>query len=485
MFKDIQFAGIFADSKTFVDAVPKMPLADITERYQAQKTQPGFDLETFVRAHYQLPETTALAYQSDPSQPIETHIDRLWQQLTRAPDVADQGSLIPLPNAYVVPGGRFREIYYWDSYFTMLGLRASGRWELIEGMVNNFAYLIDALGYIPNGNRNYYLGRSQPPFFALMVELLAAHKGEQLLPLYLPFLLREYQFWMEGNSELTPAVGALRRLVLLPNGSRLNRYWDDTAAPRPESYKEDCELAEQQRGNKRDFYRHIRAAAESGWDFSSRWLADGKTLATINTTDIIPVDLNALLYHLEALIARVYLHLGDVGRALLFENLAQTRKEALLHYTWNPAAGLFHDYNHVRQQQTPVESLATVFPLYFGLADQQQADAVAHKLERDFLQEGGLTTSLAHTGQQWDMPNGWAPLQWLAIKGLRHYGHGDLAQQIKKRWVDLNLSVYRQSGKLVEKYNVYDTQLPGGGGEYELQDGFGWTNGVLLDLLRE
>lgn len=485
MFKEVQLAGIFADSKTFVDAIPKAPLADIAAEYQRQKEQPGFALAAFVKTYFDLPQNPAANFRSDKNQPLEAHIELLWDVLTRQPDDESQGTLIPLPNAYVVPGGRFREVYYWDSYFTMLGLRASGRWDLIAGMVNNFSYLIDKLGFIPNGNRNYYQGRSQPPFYSLMVELLAEHQGRQILPQYLPYLLKEYQFWMDGSDALTAAAPAHRRVVLMPNGARLNRYWDDIAAPRPESFKEDYELAEKVSGNKREFYRNLRAAAESGWDFSSRWFADGKNLASINTTEIIPVDLNSLLYHLEQLIAQIYHQQGDEIHAQKFAALAAARKTALIHYAWNPAAGIFHDVNFVQQQQTSVESLATVFPLYFGLASQAQADAVADKLQRDFLQAGGLTTTLSRTGQQWDIPNGWAPVQWLAIQALRRYGHGELASEIKKRWVDLNLSVYQQSGKLVEKYNVYDTHIPGGGGEYELQDGFGWTNGVLLDLLRE
>lgn len=220
MFKEIQLSNLFPDSKTFVDSIPHQPMVQIAALYQTQKTQPDFDLEKFVREHFELPHGVAADFKSDIHQPVEQHISQLWDLLTRQPHTAvnTNGSLIPLPNAYVVPGGRFREVYYWDSYFTMLGLQVSGRWDLIEGMVNNFSYLINSRGFIPNGNRTYYEGRSQPPFFALMVELLAQHKGEKIYAQYLPSLVKEYEFWMSGALQLTAAAPAHRRVVRMADG---------------------------------------------------------------------------------------------------------------------------------------------------------------------------------------------------------------------------------------------------------------------------
>lgn len=489
MFKEIQLSTIFPDSKTFVDSIPKQSMAHIAALYQIEKIQPDFDLEKFVRANFDMPHAVAADFKTDTSQTIEQHINQLWDVLTRKPDLTVDktavGSLIPLPNPYVVPGGRFREVYYWDSYFTMLGLQASGRWDLIEGMVDNFSYLINTRGFIPNGNRTYYEGRSQPPFFALMVELLAQHKGEKIYAQYLPALVKEYEFWMSGAQQLTAAAPSHRRVVRMEDGSILNRYWDDIAAPRPESFKEDYELAADAGANKADVYRHVRAAAESGWDFSSRWFQNPDDMKTIHTTEVLPVDLNALLFNLEKTLARIYAIAGNRAEADKFSRFALLRQEALMNYFWNEKTEFFHDYNFVQQQQTPVFSLAATFPLYFKMVEQPIADKVAQKVMQDFLQAGGLTTTLANTGQQWDAPNGWAPLQWIAIEGLRHYQHDASATEIKNRWVNLNRTVYQKTGKLVEKYNVYDTSLLGGGGEYELQDGFGWTNGVLLRLLSE
>ena len=214
-----------------------------------------------------------------------------------------EDSRLPLTTRYVVPGGRFREMYYWDSYFTMLGLQVSGRHDLVADMVENFAGLIDRYGHIPNGSRSYYLSRSQPPFFAAMVELQGEHEGLPALLMRLPQLEREYAFWMDGAAELA-AGAAHRRVVRLADGTLLNRYWDDLAIPRDEAYVEDIATAQQSTRPAPEVYRDLRAAAESGWDFSSRWLADGKTLSSIRTTDILPVDLNSLLYKLELTIAR-------------------------------------------------------------------------------------------------------------------------------------------------------------------------------------
>lgn len=170
LFEDVQMSHLFPDGKTFVDCLPKFSIEDICSKYVGQKDQPGFTLEKFVADNFDLPVPHSTNYQSDTNQTVEENIERLWSVLTRQPDKAG-GTIIPLPYPYIVPGGRFGEIYYWDSYFTMLGLKAADKTEMLENMVNNFAYLIDTLGYIPNGNRTYFIGRSQPPFFSLMIKL--------------------------------------------------------------------------------------------------------------------------------------------------------------------------------------------------------------------------------------------------------------------------------------------------------------------------
>lgn len=487
LFEAIQLGHVFPDSKTFVDCQAKYPPHVILEKYRLARRQEHFDLQDFVLQNFILPEHAGGQFQTDPNLKMDEHILNHWDYLKREADEENDqrlSTLIALPNSYIVPGGRFREIYYWDSYFTMHGLAASGRMELVESMLKNFAHLIDELGFIPNGNRTYYLSRSQPPFFAGMVNIMQQHKGTEAALPYLPHMLKEYSFWMRGTEELNAQNNAAEHVVRMPDGSILNRYYDMSPEPRPESYSEDVKLAQHlPEREKPRLYTDIRAAAESGWDFSSRWFRDGKSLSTIHTTDIIPVDLNCLLYQMESTIAEFYTAQGNKKEASKFDELARKRKEALHKWLWDEDRQFYADYDFISQQHTPSLTLAAVYPLYFGLADEERARLVGKRLAADFLKAGGLVSSLVETGEQWDYPNGWAPLQWLAINGLEQYNMPELSQEIASRWLRVNRKVFLETGKLMEKYNVVDTTLVGGGGEYPLQDGFGWTNGVNIALI--
>lgn len=483
LFKAVQLKPVFEDSKTFPDCIPIFPADEILQKYDSLKNRPGFDLEAFVLNNFHLPRTPSSNFKSDTSQSVQEHINELWPVLTREPGEETKGSLINLPYPYIVPGGRFREIYYWDSYFTMLGLDVSEHHDMIENMVKNFSFLIDSIGFIPNGNRTYYLSRSQPPFYSLMVRLLADLKGDSVLLQYLPQMVKEYQFWMDGSEQLTQESPSFRRVVMLEGNLIMNRYWDDRPVPRAEAYKEDYALSQETDQKEEIFYRNIRAACESGWDFSSRWLRDGQSLTTIHTTEIIPVDLNSLIYHLEKTIAQAYSITGDTTRQTSFSRKASRRKEAIRKYCWNKKEGFYFDYDFVAGANLNRPSLAGVYPLFFEVSSARESRLVAKRLEEDFLKPGGLLTTLARTDQQWDAPNGWPPLQWLAIKGLYNYGLDKLADEIKERWIKNNVRVYENTGRLVEKYNVIDITLEAGGGEYPVQDGFGWSNGVLLKLM--
>jgi len=407
--------------------------------------------------------------------------------LERKPDDARNAaysSLLPLPRPYVVPGGRFDEIYYWDSYFTMLGLEESGQHDLALSMVENFASLIDRYGHIPNGNRSYYLSRSQPPFFALMVELAAAKSRDSAATYatFLPALSKEYAFWMEGADSLEPGE-AHRRVVRLKDGTLLNRYWDDRDSPREEAYREDVETARASNRVAAEVYRDLRAAAETGWDFSSRWLADNKTLATIHTTALVPVDLNSVLFYLETTLAKAYAISHKPEKAAELNARAALRKAAVRRYLWDAGNGVYTDYLWREGIPNGNVTAATLYPLFFGLATRSQGHRVAKIVRAQLLKSGGLVTTTIKSGQQWDAPNGWAPLQWIAAKGLADYGERDLARTIARRWMNNVVAAYRSTGSLMEKYNVVDPSLAAGGGEYPGQDGFGWTNGVLRKML--
>ncbi len=483
LFEKVQLSGIFPDNKTFVDAVPLRTPSAIMSDYTSMSASQEFNLKQFVSSNFILPGMTNTGFKSNIPAGIRVHIDTLWTVLYRKPDQYQQySSLLKLPAGYVVPGGRFREMYYWDSYFTMLGLQECHKTTILQHMISDFAYLIDKYGFIPNGMRTYYLTRSQPPFFSMMIDLLAGDMGNKTLVRYQPELLKEYAFWMKGAKGL--AVDAAgENVVCMPDGALLNRYWDDSDKPREESYKQDVEAVKNTRQRPEEFYRNVRAAAESGWDFSSRWFSDPNDLGTIQTTDIIPVDLNCLLYHLELSIARAYQLKGETGNYHVYLNKASVRKKAILKYCWSETDGWFMDYNWKTKAFSPVKTLAGIFPLEFNIAGKKQSDKVASYLKANFLKPGGLVTTLNRTGQQWDSPNAWAPLQYIAIDGLRKYHHTVLARSVAERWISTNTRVFEQTGKLMEKYNVIDTKTKAGGGEYALQDGFGWTNGVLLNLM--
>jgi len=471
LFKEVQLKQVFPDNKTFVDCTARTDAITINNAFSALDSPDLSLLRAFTEKFFEIPPSISSDFKSDMNRTPEAHIKALWPVLKREADSATSGStLIPLPKPYIVPGGRFREVYYWDSFFTMLGLDVSGEYEIMENILDNFAYLIETVGHIPNGNRVYYKTRSQPPFFFEMVKLAARSKPE-LLEKYKDVLWKEYKFWMNGAGPKT-----FEHTVKTDYGV-MNRYYDQGVTPRQESYREDFELVEEQGGGEK-MYKDLRSGAESGWDFSSRWLADGKNLGTIETTDIIPLDLNALLYGMESLLISI---LDD---KMIIEQLEQSQinRTSFLTASCYKADGTFEDYNFVNGKTTGIKSLAMMYPLYFKMVSQKQADGVAAFVKANFLKPGGVVSTLNNTGQQWDAPNGWAPLQWMTFVGLKNYGHEDLAREIASRWVALNEKVYDTTGKFVEKYNVEDLSLEAGGGEYPVQDGFGWTNGVYLAM---
>jgi alpha,alpha-trehalase len=490
LFVDVQRSAVFPDSKTFVDCSPRMEPAAILAAYRAKRAAADFDLAAFVHQHFEATKPAHSGYVPVKGQSLVEHIDSLWPHLTRQPELHPlRGSLLQLPHAYVVPGGRFVELYYWDSYFTMLGLAESGFAELVHRMTENFAYLIDRYGHVPNGTRTYYLSRSQPPVFALMTQLCQAVGGPPASD-YLAQLKREHAFWMDGEQQLAPGQ-AHRRLVRLPDGTTMNRYWDDRDTPREESWREDVATASRSGRCAEEVYRHLRAAAESGWDFSSRWLDESAqpALASIRTTDLLPVDLNAFLHELERTIARLSRLRGDTTAAGEFESRSSRRAQAIDALFWDAKAGIYVDFDWREQRRRRGFTAAALVPLFCGVASQAQAEAMARAVKARLLAPGGLGTSETSCGEQWDRPNGWAPLQWMAVKGFERYGLHGIAGEIRKRWIATVQSLYDRQGKLVEKYRLRpDTAHPaegGGGGEYPLQDGFGWTNGVTRRWLHE
>jgi alpha,alpha-trehalase len=241
-------------------------------------------------------------------------------------------------------------------------------------------------------------------------------------------------------------------------GYKFFHYGDNLTGPRPESEKEDIQTA----AGDEVIYQNLRAGAESGWDFSSRWFDETNQLKSIRTFDILPVDLNSFLINPES-----------------DENYIATYN----YLFWNDDLGIYTDYNYKTKMQTGKISLAMFLPLWQGFASEEQAAKVAKFAEKNLLKRGGLVTTNVESGEQWDSPNGWAPLQWIAVKGLEKYGFNQLANKIKKLWINTCKITYKNTHKMLEKYNVINPELMPEDGEYTVQDGFGWTNGVYLDFI--
>ena len=474
---------LFSESKAFLDGTPKRDMKLILADYEKLADKHNTAVITkFLEDNFILHRSATVEFKD--SSDIRTHIKKLWGVLRRKPDTLSvQSTLILLKHDYFVPGGRFDEVYYWDSYFSMLGMYLDGETELAQSIVDNFADLIDRIGFIPNGNRIYYGGRSQPPFFSHMIDDLAMNTGnDDVYMKYLPQLQKEYDFWMDGSDALDAQHTASLHCVRMSGGEVLNRYYDRYDRPREEMYRNDLETAEKLKASQpgldtKKLFRDLRSGAESGWDFSSRWLRDYDNLYSIHTTDIVPVDLNSLLCHLEKTLAKAYRLNGENEKAEAYIDKAEKRKTAIKKYCWNEQEGYFMDYDFVLGEQTGNFSLAGVYPLFESIATDEQAMKVAEKIGKDFMKAGGVVTTLYDTGEQWDYPNGWAPLQWLTYVGLKNYGETELAATLRSRWMKTVENVYSHTYKLMEKYdvvNVSDT----GGGEYPNQDGFGWTNGV-------
>jgi alpha,alpha-trehalase len=485
--EQVQKEGVFADSKTFVDCIPKFPKKEISEKYHLQKLNPTFNIKNFVQEYFIVPS-------SDNEEILEVTerknakdaLHAIWQILEREADaeVQEESTLIPLNHPYVVPGGRFREMYYWDSYFTSLGLFQSNKIELIENMCDNYVQLLDTVGCIPNGNRIYFTTRSQPPVFILTVDLLVKKVDARYIKKYIGACEKEYRYWMRGVELLDGHTIEHKHIVDLDENEILNRYYDEADTPREEAYAADTECATGlNEVEQKQLYKNIRAGAESGWDFSSRWFKDYTSMKTIRTTEIIPVDLNCLLYKYETILSDWHDKVGLHEVSVLYAKLAEKRKSLIQKYCYDKEKQFFVDYAWKDKKQTGALSLAAAFALFAHIATPEQARIIANHLEEDFLYPGGLVTTVQETGEQWDFPNGWAPLQWITIQGLYNYGLGMLAEEIKNRWVENCVRVYNETGRFFEKYNVVNTRNYAKDGEYPTQIGFGWTNGVLLDLM--
>ncbi len=376
------------------------------------------------------------------------YIESYWDKITFE-FKKDQGVHLGLPNPFVSPNHViFRnDQFYWDSYFTILGLVVSDRVKLAKGMVDNFVYLFNRFHIVPARNRFYSVGISQPPFLTSMAfEVFEKTQDLKWLTKVLAVAEQELQdYWMFDLPDK-----AEKRLVY----KGLSRYSDH-------------------------FISHLTAEHESGWDTTSRF--DERCLHHL------PVDLNCLLYKYEVDLARGYTLSGNNKKAAIFEKRAAKRKRAINELMWDEKKGFFFDYDFYNKKQRNFWSLAGFYPMWCGLATPEQAKRMAKNLKK-FEFNGGLAmtqkTGLSKEYKQWDYPNGWPNQHYIVTRGLLNYGLVDDAKRVAGKWMDLCMKMFKKTGLLWEKYDVVK-EGAGHSGHYAHQEGFGWTNAVFARLFHE
>jgi alpha,alpha-trehalase len=450
--------------------------------------------------------------------PIEIH--RLGEIDTSK--IQPQG-LLYLKNKYVVPGGRFNEMYGWDSYFIIRGLLRSGRVELARGMVDNFFFEIEHYGAMLNANRTYYLTRSQPPFLSSMfVDVYEAmqkegHVETAWLPRAYADLEKDYEMWTR-DPHLAGQTG-------------LSRYYDFGEGPPAEAVKDEtgfyrkvagyfffhpaqandylvesvpgattstagnayslqvCDVAQTMARPEcdkphefklsADYYKGDRSMRESGFDVSFRFGPFGAA-----THHYAPVCLNSLLYKTEKDLERISHWMGHTAEAEKWSKRAEARKELITRYLWDEKQGMFFDYNFQTNQRSSYRYATTFYPLWAGLATPEQAKAVMSNV-KIFDRPGGLPMSMEDTGAQWDLPYGWGNIEMLAVEGLRRYGDNSDADRISYEFLSTVAENFRRDGEIREKYNVVtrSSEAHAELGYHMNVVGFGWTNAAFLELL--
>jgi len=426
--------------------------------------------------------------------------------------------LLYLPDRYVVPGGRFNEMYGWDSYFIILGLVRDNRDDLARGMVENFFFEIENYGGVLNANRSYYLTRSQPPFLSSMIREVYDHPGNK--PLSKAWLARAYGFakrdyalWItaphlagdtglaryddigkgpvpEMSDDDTYYTNVIRWLLAHPN-VHTTYLIDAPADPTPAQVavlaKTSCDIrasrlcANSHVGNYRlsaGFYHGDRAMRESGFDPSFRF---GPFSGS--TQDYAPVGLNSLLYKYALDMAHFATVLGRTAEARGWEQRAAARRKAVNQYLWNASSGMFFDYDFMRHTSSTYHYITTFYPLWAGLATTQQAKAVEHHLSV-FNHAGGMAMSDYDSGTQWDLPYGWAPTNWLATSGLAQCGFTADADRVAREFTGTVLQNFLRDGTIREKYDVVNgsANVSVAVGYKSNVIGFGWTNAVYLKM---
>ncbi|XP_014281749.1 trehalase [Halyomorpha halys] len=512
----IQMASIFKDSKTFVDMKMKWNISETLLRFDDMMNKTGSsptieDVKVFVDANFdpagsEFESWYPTDWREDPLflkgindrnlKKWAEGLNDLWKVLGRkmkdeVKDNIEQYSIIYVPNPVIVPGGRFREFYYWDSYWIVRGLLLSEMFDTVKGMLSNFLSIVDRYGMIPNGGRIYYQQRSQPPLLIPMVEsYLQATDDLPFLEDSIEMLEKEFDFWLSNHTALIDKDGVSYRLAL---------YGDFSQGPRPESYREDVNSAQWMttENDKNAFYAELKAAAESGWDFSTRWFinANGSAYGNLTNTrvrSIVPVELNAILYWNAMLLSKFHDRLNNTLKSEEYKKIADEWLEAINQVLWHEEVGSWLDYDMINNMKRDYFYPTNIAPLWTGAYDSKKKEYyvsnVLKYLDKTNIKVnvGGIPSTLIHSGEQWDYPNAWPPLQYIFIVGLENTGdvHAQrVAYDWAEKWIRSNYEAYSTTHAMYEKYDATVVGEGGGGGEYEVQLGFGWSNGVVMELL--
>ncbi len=509
----IQRAHIFKDGKTFVDLKLLQTEELIVEEFKNLPPNPSRGiLMGFVRDNFSLEQdheidvwvppdwTPHPKYLDDITDKgllhVGAEINKLWKVLSRKcgkelKDEPKRFSMIWVPNGFVMPGVRFRETYYWDTYWIIWGLLLSEMHETVKGMLENFTYLIERFGHVPNGTRQYYTRRSQPPFLVCMVsKYLECTTGDtQFLKDHIGQLDKELQFFMDNRS-CTYKYNGAEYLVF--------HYGADCKGPRPESYAVDVEMAEHfhSESEKEEFYLHVKAASESGWDFSSRWFMEYTNscgLCSLKTCYIAPVDLNALMYKNYMHMVDFYKTLNNLHMVNFYLEKAHETLKTITNLLWDPEENMWFDWNMRFHKRRSKFYASNLFPLWAEAYPTELKDTIGKCASYYLLRtgamnhKGGIPASFQHTGEQWDF-NVWPPLQQIIVSGLNKTKNKyaqKIAFRIARSYAINTISACSKGSgcQIFEKYNPSKADTAGGGGEYEVQTGFAWTNGVLLDFI--
>ncbi|KAJ9077679.1 hypothetical protein DSO57_1014488 [Entomophthora muscae] len=551
------------DGKYFVDMAMARPEKDIMKDFNKMYgTLDKEDIKRFLDKNFHVPgyELDKVTIENYPPTPaflddikdekirgFGEFIHEFWKTLVRKYNGTRlcngcESSLIAMEYPFVIPGGRFREFYYWDSFFVLEGLNLSNLQEMSKNMLMNFLDFVHKIGHIPNAARKYMLNRSQPPFLSIAFDkYIQKTKDYNFLANSIHLLDKEYQYWQTKHS-----------VRINHNGEEyLTRYVVNCTSPRPESYREDRMTAHFAPGISEDaeraLYAELAAGAESGWDYSSRWIPDATArlesgpvtqedmLRGLRISSILPVDLNSLMYLNERTLAKFHTLLASkiiksksmsdqkinhLLKAKEYNNAANTRAALMHKYMWDPNHHSFFDYDLNSSRRITRFSPSNIWPFWAdAFTPEFRKNTTNHLLAFQTLEQertqriGATPTTHLNSTLQWDYPNSWAPLEYISIEAILN-SHDLLPassphrESLKNMAIDIANRFFQSAfcawhstggstktlarisslppshkGFLFEKYNTDKIGKVGGGGEYHVQVGFGWTNGVLLHLL--